>query len=39
MMHSSAFTSTNERGSKRLGSTTVWLMFVKILNSSAMRAS
>ena len=39
MMHSFAFTSTNERGSKSFGSTTVWLMFVKILNSSAMRTS
>ncbi len=39
MMHCSPLKSTNERGSKSFGSTIVWLMFVKILNSSAMRAS
>src|SRR5258708_1327218 len=39
MMQTSPFTSTNERGSKCLGSTMVELMLVKILNSSAMRMS
>src|SRR5213082_3988926 len=34
MMQTSPLTSTNERGSKLLGSMTVELMFVKILNSS-----
>ena len=39
MMHCSPLKSTNERGSKSFGSTIVWLMLVKILNSSAIRAS
>ena len=39
MMQTSPLKSTKERGSKRLGSTIVELMFVKILNSSAMRTS
>ena len=39
MMQTSPLKSTKERGSKCLGSTIVELMFVKILNSSAMRTS
>src|SRR6185503_18712542 len=39
MMQTSPLKSTNERGSKLLGSTMVELMLVKILNSSAMRTS
>src|SRR5262249_57497431 len=38
-MQTSAFKSTNDRGSKDFGSMTVVLMFVKILNSSATRMS
>ena len=34
MMQTSPWKSTNDRGSKALGSTMVLLMFVKILNSS-----
>src|SRR4029079_5408175 len=37
--HTSPLKSTKERGSKLLGSTIVELMFVKILNSSAIRMS
>ena len=39
MMQTSAFTSTNDRLSKFFGSTTVLLMLVKTLNSSATRMS
>ena len=39
MMHTSPWTSTNDRGSNPLGSTMLVLMFVKILNSSAIRMS
>src|SRR5437773_11589478 len=39
MTQTSPLKSTNERGSKFLGSTIVELMLVKILNSSAMRTS
>src|SRR5262245_24940439 len=39
MMQTSPLKSTNERGSKLLGSTIEELMLVKILNSSAMRMS
>src|SRR3954467_5201437 len=38
-MHTSVFTSTNDRGSKFFGSITVLLIFVKPLNSSATRMS
>src|ERR687885_2573058 len=36
-MHTSVFTSTNERGSKCFGSMTVLLILVNTLNSSATR--
>src|SRR5439155_22341835 len=39
MTQTSPLKSTNERGSKALGSTTVLKTFVKILNASAMRMS
>ena len=39
MMQTSVFMSTNERSSKFFGSTTVLLMLVKTLNSSATRMS
>src|SRR3954452_9477050 len=38
-MHTSVLMSTNDRGSKFFGSTTVLLMFVNTLNSSATRMS
>ena len=38
-MQTSVLMSTNDRGSKFLGSITVLLMFVKTLNSSATRMS
>src|SRR5262245_7383068 len=38
-MQTSVLTSTNERGSNAFGSTTVLLIFVKTLNSSATRMS
>src|SRR5262249_48741952 len=38
-MHTSALRSTNDRGSKALGSMTVVLMLVNTLNSSATRMS
>ena len=39
MMQSSALMSTNDRGSKFFGSTTVLKMLVKTLNSSPTRTS